>query len=76
MTLWVSPGINADHMHVVEGRACLVDPVPSPSAVFAPQTERWHPVDMEADGKFVFGEQELTGNKFPAVGEEVGLHWE
>ncbi|KAH7069057.1 hypothetical protein BKA63DRAFT_477810 [Paraphoma chrysanthemicola] len=73
MTFWVSPGINADHMHVVEGRACLRIPAPSRPTEYAPATERWHPVDMAVDGHFIFGDQEITGSRFPEPGAELGL---
>lgn len=73
MTLWISPGINADYMHVVNGRACLVEPTPLTPSKLPPPTERWHPVDMAVDGRFVFGAQELTGSTYPAPGTEIGL---
>jgi hypothetical protein len=34
---------------------------------------RSHPVDLAADGHFIFEEQEITGSKFPEHGAEIGL---
>lgn len=73
MTFWVSPGINADHMQAVDGRACLVDPIPSTPSRFPPVTERRHLADMDVDGKFLFGDLELIGTQFPQPGAEIGL---
>jgi len=73
MTLWVSPGINADHMRIVDGRACLVEPIPLTPSELAPPTERWYPVDMTLDRDFIFGHQEITGSTYPAPGTEYGL---
>ncbi|KAH6611686.1 hypothetical protein C7974DRAFT_381622 [Boeremia exigua] len=73
MLLWVSPGINANYMHVVNGRVCRLNPVPEGPGRFAPVTERMHPVDMELDGNFIFGTLELTGKIFPMPGLEVGI---
>ncbi|KAL1592216.1 hypothetical protein SLS59_009872 [Nothophoma quercina] len=73
MTLWISPGINADYMHVVDGRVCRVDPVPSTPSELPPPTERWHQADLSVDRDFLFGSQELTGNTYPLPGTELGL---
>ncbi|KAJ3464888.1 hypothetical protein MRS44_009674 [Fusarium solani] len=73
MTFWVSPGINADHMQAVDGRACLVDPVPSTTSRFPPVTERRYMADMAVDGKFLFGDLEIIGTQFPQPGAEIGL---
>ena len=73
MIFWVSPGINADHMQVVDGRACLVQPTPTEPSLHAPHIERHVEADLVNDVEFVFGFQELIGNQFPAPGELVGL---
>ncbi|TVY64581.1 putative FAD-linked oxidoreductase [Fusarium oxysporum f. sp. cubense] len=73
MTFWVSPGINADFVQAVDGRACLVDPVPSTPSRFPPVTERRHMADMAVDGNFLFGNLEIIGTQFPQPGTEIGL---
>ncbi|KAF9693431.1 hypothetical protein EKO04_008569 [Ascochyta lentis] len=73
MNLWVSPGINADYMHVVDGRACMIDPTPLTPSDIPPATEQWHPADLSADRDFLFGKQELTGSTYPVPGTELGL---
>lgn len=73
MTLWVSPGVNADYMHAVDGRVCLVSPTPVEPSELPPATERWHPADLSVDRDFLFGHQELTGATYPAPGTELGL---
>lgn len=75
MVLWTSPGVNADWMHVVDGRACMVSPRPERPSKYGPETERRHAVDMSVDGDFIFGRQEITGQVFPVPGEEEGVHW-
>ncbi|KAH6638496.1 hypothetical protein C7974DRAFT_307458 [Boeremia exigua] len=74
MTLWISPGINADYMYAVDNRACLVSPTSTTPSTRPPATERWHPADLNVDRDFLFGKQELTGNTFPAPGTELGVH--
>ncbi|KAH7205240.1 hypothetical protein BKA60DRAFT_545490 [Fusarium oxysporum] len=73
MTFWVSPGINADFVQAVDGRACLVDPVPSTPSRFPPVTERRHMTNMTVDGKFLFGDLKITVKQFPQPGTEIGL---
>ncbi|RSL61911.1 hypothetical protein CEP54_005983 [Fusarium duplospermum] len=73
MLFWVSPGINADHMHLVDGRPCLVHPRPTKPSLYAPRTERNVDADMVNDSVFLFGRQELIGAEFPAPGESMGL---
>jgi hypothetical protein len=73
MTFWISPGINADHMEVVEGRACLVSPAPEIPSRFPPVTERRHLASMTTDGGFLFGDLEIIGTQFPQPGTEIGL---
>lgn len=75
MTLWISPGIHADHMRVVDGRACLVEPAPMTPSELPPATERWHAADLTVDRHFLFGEQEIHGTTYPAPGTEIGLQW-
>ncbi|PNP60890.1 hypothetical protein FNYG_14377 [Fusarium nygamai] len=72
-TFWISPGISADYVQAVDGRACLVDPVPSTRSRFPPVTERRHMANMTADGKFLFGDLEIIGTRFPQPGAEIGL---
>lgn len=73
MTFWVSPGINADHMHAIDGRACQIRPAPKTPSRFPPKTERRHLADMAVDGQFLFGNLELIGTQFPLPGTEIGL---
>ncbi|KAL1595301.1 hypothetical protein SLS60_009991 [Paraconiothyrium brasiliense] len=73
MLFWISPGINADYMHVVDGRACMVDSIPSAPSEYAPLTDRRFAANLTTDGEFLFGHQELTGSTFPAPGTELGL---
>lgn len=73
MLFWVSPGINADHMHVVDGRPCLVQPTPTKPSLYAPHIERVVDADIVNDATFLFGRQELIGAQFPDPGELVGL---
>lgn len=73
MTFWVSPGINADHMHAIDGRACQIRPAPNTPSRFPPETERRHLADMAVDGQFLFGDLELIGTRFPLPGTEIGL---
>jgi hypothetical protein len=67
MTFWVSPGINADRMQAVDGRACLVTPTPETP------TERHITADLVKDGGFLFGRQELIGTQYPEPGTQIGL---
>ncbi|KAI9152342.1 putative FAD-linked oxidoreductase [Paramyrothecium foliicola] len=73
MTFWVSPGINADHMQTIDGRACLISPAPRVTSKYPPKTERRVIADMAKDGEFLFGNLELIGTRFPLPGTEVGL---
>lgn len=73
MLFWVSPGINADHMRAVGGRACLVFPVPQSPSYTPPHTERHVIANLTVDGDFLFGRQELIGTQFPAPGTFIGL---
>jgi hypothetical protein len=73
MTFWVSPGINADYMHAVDGRACLVDPRPDTPSLTPPPTERHVAANLTVDGDFLFGRQELIGTQYPAPGTQLGL---
>jgi hypothetical protein len=73
MTFWVSPGINADHMQAVDGRACLVTPTPETPSEFPPPTERHVTADLAKDGGFLFGQQELIGTQYPEPGTQIGL---
>ncbi|KAH7392884.1 hypothetical protein BKA66DRAFT_439018 [Pyrenochaeta sp. MPI-SDFR-AT-0127] len=73
MSLWISPGIHADHMQVLDGRACLVKPAPLTPSEYPPATERRFAADLTVDRHFLFGEQELTGTTYPAPGTEIGL---
>lgn len=73
MLFWISPGINADYMHVVDGRACIVDSIPPTPSEYAPLTDRRFSANLTTDGEFLFGHQELTGSTFPAPGTELGL---
>lgn len=73
MVFWVSPGINADYMHVIDGRVCRVQPTPMEPSLYAPRVERVVEADLVNDRDFVFGKQELIGAQFPAPGELIGL---
>lgn len=73
MRFWISPGINADYMHVVDGRACMVDPIPATPSEYPPLTDRRFSANLTTDRDFLFGHQELTGSTFPAPGTELGL---
>lgn len=76
MTLWVSPGINADHMESVNGRACLVSPlvgVGDEPSFMPPPTDRHVAANMTTDGLFLFGKQELIGTRYPEPGTWEGL---
>lgn len=73
MTFWTSPGINADHMEAVDGRACLIaNPSDEPSLI-PPPTDRQVPADLAKDGHFLFGNRELFGTRYPAPGTWEGL---
>ena len=67
---WVSPGINADHMKVVDKRLCKSSP-PTPPEPIAPKTDNQKVADrmvlMER-----FGKTELIGT-FPPPGKFIGL---
>ncbi|RDW74888.1 hypothetical protein BP6252_06030 [Coleophoma cylindrospora] len=76
MTFWVSPGINADHMAAVDGRACLVEPIPKKPSLYAPPTDRHVAANLTVDGGFLFGKQELIGTQYPAPGTFIGLQSE
>ncbi|KAJ4300816.1 hypothetical protein N0V90_002904 [Kalmusia sp. IMI 367209] len=65
MRFWVSPGINADYMQAKDGRACMVDPIPSTPSEYPPPTDRRFDANITADAEFLFGHQELTGSTFP-----------
>lgn len=73
MLFWISPGINADYMHAVDGRACMVDPIPTTPSEYPPLTDRRFSANLTTDRDFLFGHQELTGSTFPAPGAELGL---
>lgn len=73
MTFWTSPGINADHMVVVDGRACLFEQPPEQPSLTPPRTDRHVLADLVKDGHFLFGEREIIGNVYPAPGTWVGL---
>ena len=73
MVFWVSPGINANYMEVVDGRVCRVQPTPQEPSYYAPHIERVVEADLVNDTVFLFGKQELPGTQFPAPGELVGL---
>uniref|UniRef100_A0A8H7NQN5 FAD-binding PCMH-type domain-containing protein n=1 Tax=Bionectria ochroleuca TaxID=29856 RepID=A0A8H7NQN5_BIOOC len=73
MTFWTSPGIHADHMEVVDGRACLIEPPPEGSSLIPPPTDRHVIADLANHGHFLFGEKELIGATYPAPGTWVGL---
>ncbi|VUC37252.1 unnamed protein product [Clonostachys rosea] len=73
MTFWVSPGINADHMEVIDGRACLIEPTPDKNSLIPPQTDRYVAADLAKDGGFLFGNRELIGTQYPAPGTWEGL---
>ncbi|KAK7709789.1 hypothetical protein SLS64_006030 [Diaporthe eres] len=73
MRFWISPGINADYMHVVDGRACMVDSIPTTPSEYPPLTDRRFSANLTTDRDFLFGHQELTGSTFPAPGTELGL---
>ncbi|KAJ4208231.1 hypothetical protein NW759_013666 [Fusarium solani] len=73
MTFWTSPGINADHMEVVDGRACLIDPPPDGPSLIPPPTDRHVIADLAKDGHFLFGNRELIGTAYPAPGTWEGL---
>ncbi|CAG9990958.1 unnamed protein product [Clonostachys byssicola] len=74
MVFWVSPGINANYVEVVDGRVCRVQPTPQEPSQYAPSMDRIVEADLENDTAFLFGNQELTGIQFPAPGDLVGLH--
>ncbi|KAJ0267751.1 hypothetical protein COL940_014066 [Colletotrichum noveboracense] len=71
MVFWTTPGINADHVKAVDGRACLVDAKPETPSKYPPQNERRVVADIENDCEFLFNEQEINGNQFPAPGTFV-----
>ncbi|KAF9871879.1 hypothetical protein CkaCkLH20_10511 [Colletotrichum karsti] len=73
MTFWISPGINADHMAAVDGRACLVEPTPETPSLIPPPTEKHVIADLGKDGHFLFGDKELIGTTYPAPGTWEGL---
>lgn len=73
MVFWISPGINADYMEVVDGRVCMVQPTPSEPSLYAPHMERHVDADLVNDAHMLFGDQELNGVQFPAPGELLGL---
>lgn len=73
MTFWTSPGINADHMEVVDGRACLIHSPPDEPSLIPPPTDRHVIADLAKDGHFLFGDRELIGTAYPAPGTWEGL---
>lgn len=73
MIFWVSPGINANYAKAVDGRQCLVNPVPNGPSLYPPPTDRHVIADLEKDGDFLFGHQELIGTTYPSPGTWVGL---
>ena len=75
MSFWVSPGINAHYMEARDGRACLVDPQPDVPSEIPPQMERHVKADLQRDGGFLFGRQELDGTGFPEGMEGEGFWW-
>ncbi|KAF4553900.1 FAD-binding domain-containing protein 44 [Elsinoe fawcettii] len=75
MLFWVSPGINADRMEVRDGRVCRVRNYSGVPSLIPPAMERNVTADMQKDGAFLFGEQEIIGNRYPAKGEKEGFWW-
>ncbi|CAI6100819.1 unnamed protein product [Clonostachys chloroleuca] len=73
MVFWVSPGINANYVEVVDGRVCRVQSTPQEPSKHAPGMDRVVEADLENDTVFLFGNQELTGIQLPAPGDLVGL---
>uniref|UniRef100_A0A8H7TLS1 FAD-binding PCMH-type domain-containing protein n=1 Tax=Bionectria ochroleuca TaxID=29856 RepID=A0A8H7TLS1_BIOOC len=73
MVFWVSPGINANYVEVVDGRVCRIQPTPQEPSIYAPGVDRVVEADLENDAVFLFGNQELTGIQFPAPGYLIGL---
>lgn len=73
MVFWVSPGINANYVEVVDGRVCRVQSTPQEPSKHAPGMDRVVEADLENDTVFLFGNQELTGIQLPATGDLVGL---
>jgi hypothetical protein len=72
---WITPGVNADEMHVGKsGRVCVTGknhPEVSRSRI-APTADTDNEADM-SDFDAFFGKLELTGAKFPAPGTYEGL---
>ena len=68
MVFWETPGINADHMQSINGRACLVLPPPLTPSALAPPSDRVVTADLAVDGQFLFGSLELIGVEYPAPG--------
>ena len=57
---WVTPGVNADKMHVVDGRVCKVDKEPSSASRVAPLNDAQTEADL-SNPVSLFGKLELTG---------------
>ena len=71
MTFWVSPGINADHMEVIDGRLCKVaDVAVAEKKINAPLTDSKNSANLL--DKVLFGASEKISD-FPAPGTLIGL---
>lgn len=76
MILWESPGINADHMQAVDGRACLIENPPEQPSFTPPPMERHVTANLTKDSLFLFGKQELIATQYPVPGTLTGLQWD
>ena len=70
MVFWVTPGINADHMKVVDKRLCKTTP-PVPAALVAPKTDNQKVAEVSVLIER-FGKSERNAD-FPPPGKFVGL---
>jgi hypothetical protein len=72
MTFWVSPGINSDHMEVVNGRVCrTIDLAAATNAIRAPLTDSGRVANLM--DKVLFGTSEIISD-FPPLGQLTGIH--
>ncbi|QDS72850.1 hypothetical protein FKW77_007179 [Venturia effusa] len=71
MTFWVTPGINADLMEVVDGRLCRAkDPAAAVASPTAPLTDSQNLLDL--NNKQMLGTSERISD-FPKPGTQIGL---
>jgi hypothetical protein len=73
MTFWVTPGVHADHVQVIEGRVCrskVNSQIPSHTP---PASDKVMIADLGKERDFLFGRTELIGATYPAPGTQIGL---